>query len=84
MYKVYELTTVMAELEGQKDKKFLKEFNTEAEAMSYVNKCINEKYGEPYYVRCIQRENCVMFDYGSWSHFYAIEYTKEGEENGTD
>ena len=79
MYKVYELTTVMDELEGQKDKKFLKEFNTEAEAMDYVNKCINEKYGEPYYVRCIQRENCVMFDYGSWSHFYAIEHTKEGE-----
>lgn len=79
MYNVYELTTVMAELEGQKDKKFLKEFNTEAEAMDYVNKCINEKYGEPYYVRCIQRENCVMFDYGSWSHFYAIEHTKEGE-----
>lgn len=79
MYKVYELTTVMVGLEQQKDKKFLKEFNTEAEAMSYVNKCINEKYGEPYYVRCIQRESCVMFDYGSWSHFYAIEHAKEGE-----
>lgn len=79
MYNVYELTTVMSELEQQKDKKFLKEFNTEAEAMDYVNGCINEKYGEPYYIRCIQRENCVMFDYGSWSHFYAIEHTKEGE-----
>ena len=79
MYNVYELTTIMAGLEQQKDKKFLKEFNTEAEAMDYVNKCINEKYGEPYYVRCIQRENCVMFDYGSWSHFYAIENVKEGE-----
>lgn len=79
MYKVYELTTVMVGLEQQKDKKFLEEFNTEAEAMDYVNGCINEKYGEPYYIRCIQRENCVMFDYGSWSHFYAIEHTKEGE-----
>ena len=79
MYKVYELTTVMVGLEGQKDKKFLKEFNTEAEAMDYVNECIKGKCKEPYYVRCIQRESCVMFDYGSWSHFYAIEHTKEGE-----
>lgn len=79
MYKVYELTTIMAELEDQKDKKILKEFNTEAEAMEYVNECIEEKCKEPYYVRGIMRENCTMFDYGSWSHFYAIENVKEGE-----
>lgn len=79
MYKVYELTTIMAELEDQKDKKSLKEFDTEAEAMEYVNECIEEKCKEPYYVRCIMRENCTMFDYGSWSHFYAIENVKEGE-----
>lgn len=79
MYKVYELTTIMAELEDQKDKKSLKEFGTEAEAMEYVNECIEEKCKEPYYVRCIMRENCTMFDYGSWSHFYAIENVKEGE-----
>ena len=42
MYKVYELTTIMAELEDQKDKKSLKEFDTEAEAMEYVNECIEE------------------------------------------
>ena len=60
-------------------KKFLKEFDTEAEAMEYVNECIEEKCKEPYYVRCIMRENCTMFDYGSWSHFYAIENVKEGE-----
>lgn len=79
MYKVYELTTIMAELEDQKDKKSLKEFDTEAEAMEYVNECIEEKCKEPYYVRCIMRENYTMFDYGSWSHFYAIENVKEGE-----
>ena len=79
MYKVYELTTIMAELEDQNDKKSLKEFDTEAEAMEYVNECIEEKCKEPYYVRCIMRENCTMFDYGSWSHFYAIENVKEGE-----
>ena len=51
MYKVYELTTVMTELEQQRDKKLLKEFNTEAEAMDYVNECIKVKCKEPYYVR---------------------------------
>ena len=76
MYKVDELTTVMVELEEQKEKKFLKEFNPEAEAMDYVNECIGIRCKEPYYVRCIMRENCTMFDYGSWSHFYAIESVK--------
>ena len=76
MYNVYELTTVMTELEQQRDKKLLKEFNTEAEAMYYVNECIGIRCKEPYYVRCIMRENCTMFDYGSWSHFYTIESVK--------